>query len=377
MEQWTRREVLKLGVLASTLAVSPKWVEAGTERNVALNRAAWASSSADFINTGHMSTDGQANTKWQSSDADLQWIYVDLGAACDIRSVVLRWGANYALAYKVQVSMDNSPSPETGLVENWTDVHQTLDGKGGVEQIPLPETKARYVRMLLSEKAQAGGYELSSFEVFGTGGFEAVPVPLPAPEADGSLKLSGGWRLVNQATLIDKAAAVSTCGYDDSKWLIATVPGTVLTSYLNLGAVPDPFYGDDLAQISDFFAHTNWWYRNELEAPASFAGKRIWLNFDGINYRAYVYVNGKSAGSIDGAFIRGNFDVTELVVPGKKNCIAVLIMPVPKPDKVMPKKLSGYEWPAEFPKNEPTILAAGSWTGCPPFATATRASGTM
>jgi hypothetical protein len=365
MEQWTRREVLKLGVLASTLAVSPKWVEAGTERNVALNRAAWASSSADFINTGHMSTDGQANTKWQSSDADLQWIYVDLGAACDIRSVVLRWGANYALAYKVQVSMDNSPSPETGLVENWTDVHQTLDGKGGVEQIPLPETKARYVRMLLSEKAQAGGYELSSFEVFGTGGFEAVPVPLPAPEADGSLKLSGGWRLVNQATLIDKAAAVSTCGYDDSKWLIATVPGTVLTSYLNLGAVPDPFYGDDLAQISDFFAHTNWWYRNELEAPASFAGKRIWLNFDGINYRAYVYVNGKSAGSIDGAFIRGNFDVTELVVPGKKNCIAVLIMPVPKPDKVMPKKLSGYEWPAEFPKNEPTILAAGSWDWLP------------
>jgi hypothetical protein len=369
MEQWNRRDVLKLGVLAGTVAVSPKWVAAaagaGAERNVALNRAAWASSSVDFINTGHMATDGQASTKWQSSDADLQWIYVDLGTACNIRSVNLRWGANYALAHRIQVSKDNGPSPETGLVENWTDVHQTLAGTGGVEQIQLPETSARYVRLLLDGKAKAGGYELSAFEVNGTGGFEAVPVPLPPPEADGTLRLSGGWRLVNQAVIPEKAAAISTPGYDDSKWLIATVPGTVLTSYLNLGAVPDPFYGDDLSQISDFFAHTNWWYRNELELSSSYAGKRVWLNFDGINYRAYIFVNGKSAGAMDGAFIRGRFDITELVIPGKKNCIAVLIMPVPKPDKVLGKSLRGYTYPIDFPRNEPTILASGSWDWLP------------
>jgi hypothetical protein len=300
MEHWNRRDVLKLGVLASTAAVSPKWVAASTvegsaERNIALNRAAWASSSVDFINTGHMATDGQASTKWQSSDADLQWIYVDLGAVCNVKSVVLRWGANHALTHKIQVSKDGGASPETGLVENWTDVHQTLAGAGGVELIQVPETRARYVRVLLEGKAKPGGYELSAFEVNGAGGFEAVPVPVPAPEPDGTIRLSGGWRLVNQAVITDKAPAVSATGYDDSKWLIATVPGTVLTSYLNLGAVPGPFYGDDLSQISDFFAHTNWWYRNELEVPSSYAGKRVWLNFDGINYRAYVFVNGKSA----------------------------------------------------------------------------------
>lgn len=371
MEHWNRRDVLKLGVLASTAAVSPKWVAASTvegsaERNIALNRAAWASSSVDFINTGHMATDGQASTKWQSSDADLQWIYVDLGAVCNVKSVVLRWGANHALTHKIQVSKDGGASPETGLVENWTDVHQTLAGAGGVELIQVPETRARYVRVLLEGKAKPGGYELSAFEVNGAGGFEAVPVPVPAPEPDGTIRLSGGWRLVNQAVITDKAPAVSATGYDDSKWLIATVPGTVLTSYLNLGAVPGPFYGDDLSQISDFFAHTNWWYRNELEVPSSYAGKRVWLNFDGINYRAYVFVNGKSAGNIDGAFIRGRFDVTELVVAGKKNCIAVLIMPVPKPDKVLGKSLrGGYIYPVDFPRNEPTILAAGSWDWLP------------
>ena len=230
---------------------------------------------------------------WQSADADLQWIYVDLGAACNIRSVALRWGANYAQAHTIQVSTDAAASPETGLVENWADVHQTVDGKGGVESIQLPATSARYVRLLLTEKAKAGGYELSSFEVFGTGGFEATPAPLPPPEADGSLRLSGWLAPCGRGGDSHKAIAVSTLGYDDSKWLIATVPGTILTSYLNLGAVPDPFYGDHLSQISDFFSHTNWWYRNELEVPASFAGNRVWLNFDGINYRAYVYVNGK------------------------------------------------------------------------------------
>ena len=365
MEHWTRREVLKLGASAASAVLSPKWLEASTERNLALNRAAWASSSADFINTGHMSTDGSASTKWQSSDADLQWIYVDLGAQCDVRSVVLRWGENYGLAYKVQVSKDDRPSPETGLVENWTEVHETLDGKGGVERIPLPETQARYVRLLLNGKAKSGGYELTSFEVDGRGGLEPLPAPLPPPETDGTLRLSGGWRLVNQAAITDNADAVSLCGYNDSKWLIATVPGTILTSYLNLGAVPDPFYGDDLSQISDFFSHTNWWYRIELEIPASYAGKHVWLNFDGINYRACVYVNGKAAGNIDGAFVRGKFDFTKLVTPGKMNCIAVLILPVPKPDKVTPKLLSGYVWPAEYPKNEPTILAAGSWDWLP------------
>lgn len=362
---WTRREVLKLGATATAVAVAPKWAVANTERNVALNRAAWASSAADFVSTGHMATDGLSTTLWRSADADAQWIYVDLGAECNVNSAVLRWGQNHALAYTVQVSTDRGPSPETGLVENWKNVHTTQNGTGGVEQIALPETSARYVRLLLNGKGKPGGYELKSFEVVGTGGAEPVSAPLPPPEADGTLRLCGGWRLVNQDTIPDKAASVSTCGYDDSKWLAATVPGTVLTSYLNVGAIPDPYYGDWDYQISEFFAYTNWWYRNELELPASYEGKRLWLNFEGINYRAIVYVNGKSAGTIDGAFARGKFDITSLAAPGKKNCIAVLIKPVPKPDKMFAKPIEGYVYPMEYPKNEPTILEADSWDWLP------------
>jgi beta-galactosidase/beta-glucuronidase len=355
-------------MLLPMATVPVQWIEAEStaERNLALNRAAWASSSADFIQTGHMATDGQPTTMWQSAEADPQWIYVDLGAVCDVHSVVLRWGGNFALAYAIQGSADRAPSPETGRVEHWTDLHVQDAGKGGVESIPLAPTRVRYMRLLCRQRSGTGGYQLSAFEVRGTGGLLPAPTRMPEPEPDGTLRLSCGWRLMNQAYLRDDAASISMPGYDMGQWLVATVPGTVLTSYQNVGAVPDMFYGDDQFQVSDFFAHTNWWYRTEVTIPAGHRGKRTWLHMDGINYRAFVYVNGRLAGSMDGAFIRGKFDITGWVTPGKTCCIAVLVEPVPKPDKVNVRTLDGgYHWPTQYPANEPTVLAAASWDWLP------------
>lgn len=60
-----------------------------------------------------------------------------------------------------------------------------------------------------------------------------------------------------------------------------------------------------MSQISeDFFSRHDFWYRNRFVAPANCAGKRVWLNFDGINWKADVFINGFLLGRIDGAFIR-------------------------------------------------------------------------
>jgi hypothetical protein len=333
--------------------------------NLALNRAAYASSAADFINTGHMATDGQMTTQWSSKDADAQWIYVDLGDLCEVRKVVLRWGKNYAKAYKVQVSSDRGPSPATGFVETWSDVYGTSSGMGEVEEIPLTPGKARYVRLLCSERAMPEGYSLGGFEVYGTGGPRVRPTPIPPPREDGTLELSGGWKLVNPSFISDDAAKVSTCGYDDAQWLVATVPGTVLTTYLNLGAIPDPFYGDHQFQVSEWFAHSEWWYRNEFEVPASYRSKRVWLNLEGINYKADIHVNGSLVGKMAGAFIRGRFDITDKVRVGKKNCLAVLIYPVTNPCNVTVRRLGEYTFPEEFTRNAPTFVESAGWDWLP------------
>lgn len=44
---------------------------------------------------------------------------------------------------------------------------------------------------------------------------------------------------------------------------MATVPGTVLSSYKNIGAIADPNYADNQLQVSESFFWSNFWYRDE------------------------------------------------------------------------------------------------------------------
>jgi hypothetical protein len=57
----------------------------------------------------------------------------------------------------------------------------------------------------------------------------------------------------------------------------------------------------------------------------------VWLNFDGINYAAEVWVNGTKVGTMRGAFIRGNFEITAQARPGGSAVVAVLVAPEPHP----------------------------------------------
>jgi len=347
------------GVLMAAVENAPKTASAA--RNLALNRAAWASSSADFIHTGHMATDGQMMTQWLSKGGGEQWIYVDMGSSCEVKKVVLRWGQGYARAYKIQVSTEHAASPVTGFVEKWTDVHESANGQGAVEEIALKPLRARFVRLLCTEAAGAGGYALNGFEVQGWGGPVARANVVPPPHADGTLELSGGWKLVSEEFVNADAAQIGAVGFEDGAWLPAVVPGTVLTSYLNAGAVPDMFYGDHQFQVSDWFARGKWWYRNEFVVPATAKGKRVWLNLDGINYKAEIFVNGAAVGKMAGAFMLGKFDVTDKVQVGKKNCVAVLIHPVKTWCEPTVRELAKYAWPEEFTKNSPTFMESGGW----------------
>ena len=129
---------------------------------------------------------------------------------------------------------------------------------------------------------------------------------------------------------------------------------------MNAGAIPDPYYSEQWLQISDWFCRTSWWYRTEVELPESYRGKRVWLNLDGINYRAEVFVNGAAVGKMAGAFTRGRFDITDKVVSGK-NAIAVLIHTMPILREPFDKRLDKV-WTAEsFNGNAPTFIVAAGW----------------
>jgi hypothetical protein len=126
---------------------------------------------------------------------------------------------------------------------------------------------------------------------------------------------------------------VASTGFNTAGWFAATVPGTVLTTLVNDQVYPEPLYGENNRPeiIPESLARTSYWYRTPIDVPRSYAGRHIWLNFDGINYAATIWVNGAQVGITRGAFTRGIFDITANVKPGHKAILAVLVAPQPHP----------------------------------------------
>ncbi|HEX8465565.1 MAG TPA: beta galactosidase jelly roll domain-containing protein, partial [Abditibacterium sp.] len=159
-----------------------------------------------------------------------------------------------------------------------------------------------------------------------------------APALPTPVELSSGWQLQDVAKIPDAAnpdagAALSKADYRPNGWFRATVPGTVLTTLVNNGVYPEPLYGENNRpdRIPDDLSRTSYWYRTSFSVPRSFAGRRVWLNFNGINYKAAIWVNGVQVGNVNGAFSRGIFDVTSQVNLAGTNALAVLILPPPNP----------------------------------------------
>jgi hypothetical protein len=272
-----------------------------------------------FINNDRIKLGGPYDftSAWMSEGTGREWIYVDLGSECKIDSIVLYW-ISRAGAGAVQMSVDALA---------WDDLWELKPGTGLTDHIVLDSAvNARYIRVLMQSTSSGEGYILSELEVFGFGGPVPVPCPSPPMTDQGRLNLAGGaWRVQRESLVEADGEQLSQSGYIDDDWLVATVPGTVLSSYLNAGALPDPGFGDNQQMISESFFYDNFWYRTEFMGPEAFEGSYIYLNFDGINWKAEVFLNGTDLGRIEGAFARGRFDVTGILIPGQMNVLAVRI----------------------------------------------------
>lgn len=120
-------------------------------QNLAWGQPAKASSEVQGLSATN-AVDGLVNTRWAASSLPA-WLQVDLGVACTIDSVALRWEAAYATGYKLQMSNDGS---------NWTEIYNTTSGRGGTERLNITGT-GRWFRLF----ATAGGASLWDIEVYG------------------------------------------------------------------------------------------------------------------------------------------------------------------------------------------------------------------
>jgi Exo-beta-D-glucosaminidase Ig-fold domain/Glycosyl hydrolases family 2/F5/8 type C domain/Glycosyl hydrolases family 2, sugar binding domain len=283
----------------------------------------WGVGDLKLLNEGrevHVAGPEVFSSAWMSAGSGEEWVSIDLGATCAFDRVVLAW-VRRAAAGAIQASNDGA---------QWNILQALPNSNELQDDIHLDKpVRARWVRVLMTRPAETNGhYILSEMEVYGRGGPVPKPKSVSMPRADGALRLSGGkWRVQRASLVQSDGAQVSKPGFADTDWMVATVPGTVLTSYLNDGAIADPNFGDNQYAVSDSFFCADFWYRDEFVAPAAKStGQHLWLNFDGINWKAEVYLNGEHVGRIDGGFMRGRFDVTTLVHRGAVNALAVRII---------------------------------------------------
>lgn len=208
---------------------------------------------------------------WMSAGCGDEWVLVDLGSVRRLDSVKLHW-INAPAGFVCETSRDGM---------HWR------EASGG---------RCRFIRVSMSGGTADGNpYCLGEIEAIG-------PLRENVPQ--------DGWCLRREGS---------------QAWLPAIVPGTVLTSYIRAGAVPDPDFGDNWEQISDSYFNADFWYRKEFESEGTPDGKRSWLEFGGINWKAEVWLNGVQLGRIDGAFMRGHFDITGILQNGHNELLVKII----------------------------------------------------
>lgn len=334
------------------------------KRDIARFRAAYHSSAADYDHTAHLTT-FDTDLPWISGGSGEEWITVDLGTDSAIDTVVVNWGENYANSYEVLVSADGKEwiSADKGSAAANIATETAVGGRG------------RYVKVLCGG-CSAENYMIYGVKVLGENDLVYSPAPLPDAAEDGTQPLTGGnWKISRAEGVNADGETLSRAGYDDAEWLPATVPGTALVSYLNAGAVPDPDYDDWQFQISEAYFTADFWYRDHFVIPAGRKGERVYLNFQAINWKADVYLNGKHLKnclphrrhSIEGAFIRARFDITDIAAFGEENYLAVFICKNETPGKVTTQGLAFGPGPngGLLGADNPTLHAAVGWDWLP------------
>ena len=174
----------------------------------------------------------------------------------------------------------------------------------------------------------------------------AIFTTLSWPVAAKETPLREGWKLQSACKATDPGSTISSARYSPAGWLSASIPSTVLAGEVAAGVYKDIFFGTNLRSlpgtsypIGENFSNLpmagdspyrcGWWYRKQFDIAQADGGKTFNLQFDGINYSADLWVNGKRVADqsqISGAYRTYEFDVSQQVHSGS-NVLAVEVFP--------------------------------------------------
>jgi hypothetical protein len=156
------------------------------------------------------------------------------------------------------------------------------------------------------------------------------------------------WRIKSAETVGENINILFDENLNTADWVKAVVPGTVYAAYVASGLEPDPNFADNIWTADKKKFDQPFWYVTKFEVPKSFTREITWLNLNGCNRKAEIYLNGKRIGTLDGFMMRGMFDVTKVLKKSAQNILAVRVEPPmhPMANESSPSYLSagGWDW---------------------------------
>ncbi len=130
--------------------------------------------------------------------------------------------------------------------------------------------------------------------------------------ADRSVEvLTSGWRF----TRGEQRKIARHPAFDDSAWQAVRVPHD--------WAIAGPFDEDANGYAGKLPWQGQGWYRKTLSLKQADAGKRVYLDFDGVMAFCRVYINGQLAGEWDYGYSPFRVDATDFVTFGQANTLTV------------------------------------------------------
>lgn len=165
------------------------------------------------------------------------------------------------------------------------------------------------------------------------------------------------WLIQSSEKISGDGSIISTPKYLASKWHSAEVPSTVMGTLVKDEVYKNVFVGENLKNIPAGQFEKSWWYRTEFSLPKEVKGKFVKLEFEGINYRANIWLNAKqiaNSDSVAGVYRMFEFDVSGIIKQKGKNVLAVEVFP---PKKGEPT-IGFVDWNPTAPDNNMGIWRA-------------------
>src|SRR5258708_31377230 len=142
--------------------------------------------------------------------------------------------------------------------------------------------------------------------------FAVAPRPT-APSARTTLPFDSNWRFLKS-----DAVGAEDPSFADTPWRVLDVPHD--------WSIEGPFDEKAPARGAGAFLPTGVaWYRKHFSLPANFAGKRVFIQFDGVMQNSEVWINGHLLGHRPFGYVSFHYELTGHLQfgDGKENVIAV------------------------------------------------------